>query len=491
MSSIDQSSGVVRTSRGSRTGPNERDSSAWSSRLSTPSATRPSTSGSRSQPSTSVASSGGHHDSTKSTNAAVPSRVSLNSSRPRSRPRSPRTWRHIASSSAFATRGTCRLRLPWDEQLAADRGELARTEHQVVVAVEHPQVAGRGRHGLARGTTHQLGHPRGALDVGHGRLVVAGGAQAVDDLAEGAQRHGGLAQRRQHPLDVAHEHAGRADDQHAAALVAGPVAVEQERRAVQRDDGLAGAGTTGDRHDALARRPDRLVLLGLDGGHDGVHGAVAGPAELRHQRALADHDQVGLDLGVEQVVLDGDDLGAGAPQHPTSYDALRIRGRGLVEHRRRGGPPVDQQRVAVLVAQPDPADVARRLPGRGQVEAAEHQALVGGVQGRDPLGGLEDHRVALDETALVAEVRTAVALARQLLGVLGGPLELFVDAVDELLLVLELLLRHRVVRGLVDRQASAPGCGQNLFGQVRNSTPCSGGLVAVSRQLPPGDPAVR
>ena len=118
--------------------------------------------------------------------------------------------------------------------------------------------------------------------------------------------------RRQHPLDVAHEHAGGTDDQHAAALVAAAVAVEQERRAVQRDDRLAGAGAAGDRHDALAGRADRLVLLGLDGGDDGVHRAVAGPGELRHQRALADDRQVGLGLGVEQVVLDADDLAAPA-----------------------------------------------------------------------------------------------------------------------------------------------------------------------------------
>ena len=127
--------------------------------------------------------------------------------------------------------------------------------------------------------------------------------------------------RRQHPLDVAHEHAAGADDQHAAALVAAAVGVEQVRRAVQRDDGLAGARAAGDRDDALAGRPDRLVLLGLDGRDDRVHRPVAGAGQLGHQRALADDRQVGLGLGVEQLVLDPDDLRAGAAQHPAAYDA--------------------------------------------------------------------------------------------------------------------------------------------------------------------------
>ena len=53
----------------------------------------------------------------------------------------------------------------------------------------------------------------------------------------------GLAERRQHPLDVAEEHPVRPDDQHALVLEREPVGVQQVRRAVQRHHGLAGAGT--------------------------------------------------------------------------------------------------------------------------------------------------------------------------------------------------------------------------------------------------------
>ena len=174
-----------------------------------------------------------------------------------------------------------------------------------------------------------------------------------------------------------------------------------------------------------------------------------------------------------------------APQHAAAQHALRVGGGGLVEHGGGRRPPVDQQRVAGLVAQADAADVARLLVVLGQVEAAEHETLVRGVQGGDALGGLEDHRVALDETALVAEVRPAVTLSGQLLGVLGGPLELLVDGVHELLLLRDLLLCHRVVGrrdprvDLVNGQASAPGCVQNLGAAVGFA------LVRASGQLYP------
>ena len=178
-------------------------------------------------------------------------------------------------------------------ELATEPAEQAGVEHEGVVAPVDAEAGGGAGGVLAGRAPHELRHPRGALDVGDGRLVVAGRAEAADDLAERAQRDRGLAEAGQDPLDVAHEDAAGTDDEHAAALVATTVGVEQEGRAVQRDDGLAGAGAAGDRHDALAGRADRLVLLGLDGGDDRVHRAVAGAGELRHQRALADDRQVG------------------------------------------------------------------------------------------------------------------------------------------------------------------------------------------------------
>ena len=128
------------------------------------------------------------------------------------------------------------------------------------------------------------------------------------------------------------------------------------------------------------------------------------------------------------------------------WDAARV-GRGrLVEHRGGRGAPVDEQGVAVLVAQPDPADVARRPVDTAlQVEAAEDQPLVGSIELRDPLRRLVDHCVTLDQAALVLEPAAVLALAGQLPSVAGRLLQLAVDPVDELLLSPDLALDQLVV----------------------------------------------
>ena len=146
-----------------------------------------------------------------------------------------------------------------------------------------------------------------------------------------------------------------------------------------------------------------------------MHRPVAGAGQLRHQGALPDDREVRLGLGVEELVLHADHRRPGAPQHPPSYDVLRLGGRRLVEHGRGRSPPVDQERVTLLVAQTDPADVARlRIEGRPQVEPAEDETLVGSIELGDPLRRLEHHGVALDQATLVTEPPAAVSFARQL-----------------------------------------------------------------------------
>ena len=332
--------------------------------------------------------------------------------------------------------------------MPADAAEHPAVEGDPVVAPEHAVLRRAARRLLPGGPAQQLGHPVGPLDVGDRRLVVSRRAVAVDDLTERPQRDRGLAEGRQHPLDVAHEDTRGTDDEDAAGLVAPAVVVEEVRRAVQRHDRLAGARSSRDRHDALARRADRLVLLGLDGGDDGVHRPVARPRQLRHQGALADDRQLpagrlrlGERLGVEQLVLDADDPRAGAAQHPAPDHVLRLGRRCLVEHRRGGSTPVDDERVTVLVTQADSADVPRlRVDGGRHVEATEDQALMRRIELRDPFRGLEDHRVALDEAALVAEPAPGMALLGELLGSLSGALQLLVHPVHE-----RLLRRHLAI----------------------------------------------
>ena len=133
---------------------------------------------------------------------------------------------------------------------------------------------------------------------------------------------------------------------------------------------------------------------------------------------------------------------------------MRFGRRRLVEHRGGRGPPVDDERVAVVVAQADPADVPRLgVDGRSHVEAAEDQALVRGVELRDPLRGLEDHGVALDETALVTEPATGVALLGELLRRLPGALQLPVNPVHE-----RLLRRHLAIDQLICHSTLPPLC---------------------------------
>ena len=270
-------------------------------------------------------------------------------------------------------------------------------EHQGVVPPKQPEVARAFWRLLPGRTPEQFSHPRGALDVRDRGLVVPVRLDPVDHLSQGAQGDRGLSQRRQHALDVAHEDAAGADDEHAATLIAPAVVVEQVGSSMQRHHRLAGAWPAGDRHHPLGRGPDREVLLGLDRRHDGVHRPIPRSRELSHQGAFAHDRQVGLDRGVEEFVLERHHGGAGAPQHAAPDHVLGGRRGRLVEDRRRRSPPVDQQRVLLGIAQSDPADVARgRIHLTAQVQAPEHQPLMGGVELRDPLGSLEHHGVTFD-----------------------------------------------------------------------------------------------
>ena len=171
----------------------------------------------------------------------------------------------------------------------------------------------------------------------------------------------------QHPLDVGRVGAGRADDEDAAGLEAAAVGVEQVGRAVQRDDGLAGAGAAGDLGDAAGAGPDRLVLVGLDRRDDVAHPLAAAAGQGRHERAVADDDEVVGRLGDHEVVLDADDGRAAAAQDAAAQHAHRL-GRGrAVEGGGGRGAPVDDERLVVVVADAEAADVAdlavaRRAP---------------------------------------------------------------------------------------------------------------------------------
>ena len=163
---------------------------------------------------------------------------------------------------------------------------------------------------------------------------------------------------RQHALDVGRVGGGRPDDEDAAVLEPPPLGVQQVGGPVQGDDGLAGAGPAGDLGDPARGRADGLVLVALDRRDDVAHLAAAAAGQRRDEGAVAEHDDVVGRLGHHEVVLGADDRGALAAQHPAAHDAHRVdRGRA-VERGCRGRPPVDDERLVVVVAHAEAADVA-------------------------------------------------------------------------------------------------------------------------------------
>ncbi len=202
------------------------------------------------------------------------------------------------------------------------------------------------------------------------------------------------------PLDVGAERADGPTTRTPPAR-SGALGVEQVGRAVQCDDGLAGAGAAGDLGDAARGGPDRLVLVALDRRDDVAHLAAAAAGQRGDECSVADDDDVVGRLGDHEVVLGADDL---APGSAARVGAGRPSGRRGWRGRRHGGggAPVDDERLVVVVAHAEAADVADLALGGGrgiggEVEAAEDQALVLRVDHRAAEGGGVDERVALEQ----------------------------------------------------------------------------------------------
>ena len=159
-------------------------------------------------------------------------------------------------------------------------------EAQRLEAEADAQVGAQRALAVADRLGEHLGHAQVALDPARDRLVGAPhGDRSRQQVGQHDQLDAGLAERRQHLLDVAEEQPVRADDEHALALEREPVRVEQVGGAVQRHDGLAGARAALHDQDPGQLGPDDLVLLALDGGDDVAEPAGAGRLERRQERA--------------------------------------------------------------------------------------------------------------------------------------------------------------------------------------------------------------
>ena len=263
---------------------------------------------------------------------------------------------------------------------------------------------------------------------------------AVEEVGEHRQLHAGLAEAREHLLDVAEEQPVGADHEHALALEREPVRVEEVGGAVERDDGLAGAGPAlHDEHPGQLGADD-LVLLALDRGDDVGEAAGASLLERGDERApaadlaaLVDHGELAAEQPgrlAEELVLDGEQLAAAGGEVAAAHEAHRLAAGGPVEGLGDRRPPVDDERLAVLVGHGQPADVvAVAALAAGAVDAAEHQAGVAELERGQPLGD-----VALDHLPLPAGLLGA-ALAdldhrAQPGGLLARSLEAAVRVVD-------------------------------------------------------------
>jgi hypothetical protein len=160
-------------------------------------------------------------------------------------------------------------------------------------------------------------------------------------------------------------------------------------------------------------------------------------AWIGEQRRLpGERDVLGDVLRVEDLVLDAGDRAAAGGEMAAHAHAERRRRRRLVERARLRRPPVEQQRPVLLVAQPDPADVAEvALVG---LQAPEGEPLVDLTEAPDAVLEQPRHGVAL-AAGLMGARRAAPPGALQLVDGLGPErVEALVQAGDVGLLASEL-----------------------------------------------------
>lgn len=210
----------------------------------------------------------------------------------------------------------------------------------------------------------------------------------------------------------------RPDDEHATVVPPEPgVGVEQVGGAVQRDHGLARAGSAVDDERARRARADDRVLVGGDRGQHVPHPRGPARAEARDERGLV----VGRRPTVqpvrgEHLVPVVGDAAHRPPVAATAHQAHRL-GAGRAEVGRGGRrAPVDQQLPAGLVGQPEPADVDR-LGRSGHHHAAQAQVDAVGPQHAQPCRQAADLLVALH--GLLAQGGGQQALGVEALGELG------------------------------------------------------------------------
>ena len=254
--------------------------------------------------------------------------------------------------------------------LAHDAAGLLDGQGQPLQPVAQPQVGPQATLPGTGRTGDEPDHAKVALEAPHlGHLPTVVDADAAHHVAQGGQRDPGLAERREDLFDIGEEQPVGADDQHALALQREAVRVEQVGGPVERHHRLAGTGSTLDGVHARHRRPDDVVLLGLDGADDVAEATGTGRLEGCDQRTLA-LQAVAVAVAepfevAEQLVLEAQHGASAAHDVAAALQAHGYRSGGPVEGLGHRGPPVHHDRFLVLVPDADPADVEHATPGLG------------------------------------------------------------------------------------------------------------------------------
>ncbi|MEJ7720635.1 MAG: hypothetical protein WKF58_09390 [Ilumatobacteraceae bacterium] len=310
---------------------------------------------------------------------------------------------HLRCFITAPARGQARPQLVLDEAPAGvvppepppcclhDAHRLGDGQPHVPRPERHDEVVAQRPLAISDGTIDDVAHAGVPLHTHRfERLVrLAGGGELHPrhEVGEHDLVDAGLSERGQDLVDVAEEDGVGPDDEHTLVLQREPVRVQQVCGTVQRDDGLAGAGSAlHDQHTGLWRADD-LVLLALDRGHDVAERSRAAALERRQQRRVATQSRAGCPVVGEPVVLpDAEVAGAEefvfqAEQRPSLDGEVpppgqthRLTSGGAVEglgHRR---PPVDDDRFAFLVGHCEAADVVRLVVGA--VDAPEHEGSI-------------------------------------------------------------------------------------------------------------------
>ena len=137
------------------------------------------------------------------------------------------------------------------------------------------------------GPGHDRRHLRTPLDLRRRVRFLGRRGHAGHEAAGGGEHDRRLAQPGQHLADVSQECRVRTDDQHRPLGERVAVVVEQVRGPVQRDRGLARAGTALDHEESGLVGADDLILLGLDRLDDVAHPAGPGRRQCRQQSSFA------------------------------------------------------------------------------------------------------------------------------------------------------------------------------------------------------------